>query len=158
MYASVFLMALAVNGEGVLLPWRLGAGLFVGFAALFPLIALAVFQNRVDATFVVTPEGYEVHGGSKVRKVNRAVLALAVLSRRPGTVGVAMLASAGESTQVSWRDVRSVRYHAGPRVIELRDSSFKMSRLFCPPDRYEDIAARVRAEIAHAPRAVHPFD
>jgi hypothetical protein len=158
MYASVFLMALVVNGEVLLLPWQMGAGLLVFFAVLFPLIALAVFQNHADATFAVTPEGYEVHGGARARKVNRAVLVLALLSRRPGAVGAAMLASAGESTKVSWRDVRSARYHPGPRVIELRDSSFKMSRLFCPPELYEDIAARVGAEIAHAPRSTRPVD
>jgi hypothetical protein len=158
MYVAVFLMALVVNGEVLIVPWPIGAGVFAVFAVLFPLIALVVFQNRIDASFAVSAEGFEVAGGARMRKVNRVVLVFALLSGRPSAIGPAMLASADEGRAIPWRDVRKVKYHARNHVIELRDSIFRMSRLFCPPDRYAEIEARVRAEVAHTPHLARKFD
>lgn len=158
MYAAVFLMALVANGEVLFVPWQIGAGIFAVFAVLFPLIALVVFQNRIDASFAVSAEGFEVAGGAKMRKVNRVVLVFALLSGRPSAIGPAMLASADEGRAIPWHDVRTVKYHPRSHVIELRDSIFRMSRLFCPPERYAEIEARVRAEVARAPRQARAID
>ena len=154
-YALVFVMALVVNGEVLLLPWQFVAALWLFFVVLFPLIALVVFRNRIDASFAVGAVGFEVAGGTKLRRVNRIVLVLALLSGRPAAVGPALLATADERRAIPWGDVQTARYHPREGVIELRDSIVRMTRLFCPPDRYAAIEARVRAEIARHPhRAV----
>jgi hypothetical protein len=157
-YASIFVMALIVNGEVLLMPWQFGAALWLFFMVLFPLIALGVFQNRIDASFAVSEAGFEIAGGTKLRRVNRVVLILALLGGRPAAIGPAMLATADERRAIPWGDVRTVRYHPRDCVIELRDSIFRMNRLFCPADRYEAIEARVRAEIACHPRPVTRVD
>ena len=71
MYLAVFAMALVVNHEVLILPWQIGATIFVVFAILFQLIALLVFENHIDASFAVSARGFEVASGAKVRRCGR---------------------------------------------------------------------------------------
>ncbi|TAJ17742.1 MAG: hypothetical protein EPO65_10570 [Dehalococcoidia bacterium] len=157
-YALVFLMGL-IAGEGiVILPWQFAAGALVFVGVMFPLIALVVFQNHIDASFAVSSAGFEIASGAKVRKVNRIVLALALLGGRAASIGPAMLATADEERAIQWASVSSVKFHPRDRVIELRDSVLRMNRLFCPHDLYPHIEARVRSELAGATHQTRATD
>ncbi|MBM4421312.1 MAG: hypothetical protein FJ034_06995, partial [Chloroflexi bacterium] len=116
-HVLVLLAGLAFEGRPVLLPWQFGVFGGLGLLALFVIVTLVVFPGGVDATFRVDDEGVSVRAGSRIRKVNRGVLWLALLSGRAGTMGAAMLAQSREDTFVSYADVRGLWLHPGPRVI-----------------------------------------
>jgi hypothetical protein len=139
----------------VLFPWQFPVYGFVAFWVLFQLVALVVLGNRVDATFTVDAEGMTVAAGERIRKVNRIVTIIALLSGRPGPVGSAMLATSREDTLVRWESVSRIKFYPRQRVIQVRDSGMRTTRLFCPSDRYEEIVRRVHEETERA-HAVHP--
>ena len=139
----------------VFLPWQFPVFGFVVFWVLFELIALVVLGSSVDATFTVDAEGMSVTAGARVRKINKVVMVLALLSGRGGAIGSALLAQSREETLVRWEAVNHVTFYPQDHVIQVRDLGLRMTRLFCPADRYAEIAQRVRDEVAHA-RAAHP--
>lgn len=158
MYGLVALMGVLVDGRPVFLPWQMGAGLLAGLFLLFGLVSLVVFQNRVDVSYAVGPAGIVQTAGAKVRKVNRVVLVLALLSGKGGAIGSGLLAQSRETTHIEWDEVRGVWYHPGRGVVEVRDNLFRMTRLFCPPSLYPAVAALVQAQVAAHPAPVHHTD
>ncbi|GEM_PF-4298363 len=157
MYGLVAVAGLIAEGKPVLLPWQMGAGLFVGLFLLFGVISLAVFQNRVDVTYVVDRNGITQTAGAKARKVNRIVLVLALLSGKGGAIGSGLLAQSREETHIGWTEVRGLWLHPKDHVIEVRDTYFRMTRIFCPPELYDAVAAMVHAGVAAHPRRPHPL-
>ncbi len=157
MYGLVAVMGLIAEGKPVLLPWQMGAGAFAGLFLLFGVISLAVFQNRVDVTYVVDGDGITQTAGAKTRKVNRIVLILALLSGKGGAIGSGLLAQSREETRIGWTEVRGLWLHPKEHVIEVRDTTFRMTRIFCPPELYDAVAATVHAGVGAHPRRPHPL-
>lgn len=154
-YTLVFLAGLVFTGDAVLLPWEMPVFGFLVMWVLFQLIALGVLGNRADARFTVGAEGMSITAADQIRRVNKAVMLLALLSGRSGTIGSAMLAKSREDTLVPWGSVNHVAFYPRQRVIQIRDSGLRITRLFCPDEQYEAIAERVREELA-TERTTHP--
>ena len=150
-YALVAVAGLVFEQELVLLPWQFPA-LALGLVLLGTFIFLLIFGNRYDTTFTLDDQGAYLRSGSRGRKVNRILLFLALLSGRPGTIGSAMLAEAGQDVSIEWKDVRKVDVPPRQRVVSLADSWHTAARLYCPPDLFDQVVERVRFNVEHAPR------
>ena len=157
-YLLLGIMGLVVNGEMVLPPFQ-AALIFIGILlGLFLLVSLLLFGNRFSATFTVDEQGVGYRVGSRGRWLTGAALAVGMLSRRPGLVGAALLAQARETGRYNWEDIRRTTVHRRLRVVSLDDGWHTVLRLYCPPDIFDEVVARVQAHVAEAEDRPGPRD
>ncbi len=144
---SVAIMAILVaamgwllEGEPVLLPWRvLGIGV-VAFFGAFALVSL-LMGNSYRVTFGISPEGVIYQSGRRERRLNRLAMLAGGLAGNPSAAGAGALAASREALLVPWQEVHTVRIHPGPRVIVIKNSWRTMLRLYCPVDLFPQACA-----------------
>lgn len=157
----VLLMVVAITLEGSW-SWPAAIGLAKGLgitavalALLVIFATLVVMGNRSQATFVLDRKGATYAAGRKERRLNRIAAVLGFLAGRPGLAGAGLISMSREVEHYDWRDIRRVNVYRRERVISLSDSWHVVMRLYCPADRFEEIAAFVaaRADEAESRRA-----
>jgi hypothetical protein len=124
-----------------------------GALALASLIAALVMGNHVSAEFTLASHGVTFQTGHRERTMMRLAVVLGVLSGRPGMVGAGAFAVSREREHHPWGEVRKVTVHPGPRVISLSNSWRVFMRLYCPPELFDEVVRRVRANASHAVQA-----
>jgi hypothetical protein len=145
MQASLLVMAFFIGEDPVILPLRIYLILFFIFSSLYLFVALAIFRNKYWARFVLAPEGAMYKMGLREQRINRLVLALSLLFRRPGAAGASLLAISQESGIVEWKDVYNVKVYPKERVVALSNSWRTVLRLYCSAENFELVADRAQS-------------
>lgn len=145
----VFLMSLAA-GDPILLPPALLALVAGILAALFALTTTLVYGNRYHARFTLDSRGAQMEDAGQGRRFRWLMVVLGLIARQPGAVLGATSGPSGYSERVNWRDVRRVTVHRHLHVVTLSNSWRSLLRLYCPPDRFEQIAACAQSYVAIA--------
>jgi hypothetical protein len=143
MQLMVLVVGFLAEGEFILFPpqlWLIVSGVFVGLFAISCLILL----NRFGMAFTLDKKGAWYETGTREKKVNRVLMWVSIFARRPGALAAATRSGSGQTDGITWREVRRVTYHDGPRVITLSNSWRPVLRLYCPRDGYQETAAFVR--------------
>ncbi|MBN2840177.1 MAG: hypothetical protein JXP37_04390 [Coriobacteriia bacterium] len=155
MYVLVALMGLIFEGEFIVLPLQVFVLVTAIMLALFVLASL-LLGNHVPMTFSVRPEGVSYGMGGRQKGLNRATVALGVLSGSPATAGAGLLAASREQGSWSWEQLHGARYFDGQHVISLRNSWRTVLRLHCTADDHVRIRVAVAEGLARgaAARAV----
>jgi hypothetical protein len=144
MQASLLVMAFFIGEDPVILPFSVYLILLFIFSSLYLIVALAIFRNKFWASFALAPEGAMYQMGLGERRINRLVLGLSLLFRRPGATGASLLAISQESGIVEWRDVYNVRIYPKERVVALSNSWRTVLRLYCLAENFEPVADRAQ--------------
>ncbi len=89
---------------------------------------------------------------ARERRINRVLFWLALLSGKPHAMGTVLIAEAQEERSVAWDDVRGITVYRRPRVITLAGAHRTLMRLSCPPELFDEAAARCHASLAAVER------
>lgn len=115
------------------------------------LLVWSLYGGKYDAGFVINQKGILCYTQSTQAKTNRiingltAVLGLA--SGQPTVTGAALLANAKQSTFLSWKDVRKVKFLPHQQTIMLRGAWTQRIALFCTPETYGPAEELLRRKI-----------
>jgi hypothetical protein len=149
--AALVSMMLAVQGAWDVIPPLLAlfAAAGLGFFVLSLLIMLLVFGNRFKARFVVDAQGVRYETLDRVARAgNRAALAAGLLLGRPGAAGSGLLAMTQEDQALRWAGAFHAEVDAARRTITLRNGWRTLMMVYCTPDNFEAVRARVSERMA----------
>ena len=145
------LMTFIIDGEAFFLPPLVFGIPLAVLVVLYLLVTGLILGNRYDMSFSLNAQGVQIRAAPS-RYGGRAIKILGVLAILLGDRSRNATASAtgdvGEQTGVQWRDVVRIKVYPRERVISLCDSWHTIQRLYCPPDVFDEVAARVRAYTA----------
>lgn len=119
---------------------------------LFLFVVLVLFRNRIAMAYVIDEDG--ARSLVKDRRAHlggEGAIAAGLLGGGAGVAGAGLLAQSSSSQEVAWRAVRSVAYSPRWRTVTLANAWRTVLVLYCLPENYEAVAARVAKEVA-----VHP--
>ena len=142
MQLLLIIVGFLVSGEPVLLPLFVYA-VVTGVMIVLFFIAIVLMGNRYDMGFRVTAKGLDFATGSRQARRNRVWRALALVSGNATAAGSAILASSQDKGFYSWKDIRKVTVHPGPRVITLSNAWRPVLRLYCHRENYAAVEAAV---------------
>ena len=149
--AALVSLMLAVQGDWSLIPSI--AGLFVaaglGFLLLALLVMGLVFGNRLRARFSVDDHGVGFQTRDRVARAgNRAALVMGLLLGRPGAAGSGLLAMSQEQQALGWAGSFRAEFDAAHHSIALCNRWRTLLRVYCTPDNYAAVCARIREQMA----------
>jgi len=148
MWVAVLVASLLIDAsDPILLPWQLPVVCGAVVGACF-LIACLVMGNGYSARFLVDRDGVHWDSGSKEKSINRAVIIIGALAGNAGTAGSGLLAASEESGAITWRTIRRLNVHPGPRVVSVRNGWRVVVRLYIPAESWDAVVARLRAGVA----------
>ena len=157
-FAATFLLAsgllafmLATQGEWEAIPPVVGmlalitSGLFlVGLAAM-----AVVYRGDMRYRFTLDDEGVRSElVDTTAKTINRVAIVAGALAAKPGLMGTGMIAASGETTGVAWDGGFRPSYDAKRRTISFRNGWRTILVVYCPPDRYAEVAAFVADRMA----------
>lgn len=123
-------------------------GIFaIGFIAVIVVITVIVtaiiFRNGYDAHFGVNEQGVWMTPQPGQRKTNDRIhgllFGLGLLMRKPGAVGMAMIADATQERSVAWPEVEKIVPYPSRLAIGFYDSWHCTVIIYCQPENYEAI-------------------
>ena len=121
--------------------------------ALGGAIMLAVFRNRFQVRNTISDDGVLVESISRPgRFFNRLAVVAGGLARSPGTAGAGLVAMSGEQVGLEWIDLHRINAHDEQRVLSLMNSWRVVLRLYCTPENYGSVRARVEEGMARGAR------
>lgn len=128
------------------------AGGFIAFWLLLSAGAVwAIYGRGYEASFGVEEQGVWMETRPGTRKVNKIINTLlffmALLSGKPGGMGTSILAEAGQSAAFAWTDICRVVPNPRRNMIILKNNWRSLLRLYCTPENYDAVLARVEAYV-----------
>jgi hypothetical protein len=158
---SVLLVFALVGGiiglqEGIKAVVPLAEMLLLVFGGLFVLallIMLVVFGNRMRMSFIVDDRGVTAQViDRRAKTANRLAVIAGALAGKPGVAGAGLIAISDEGRNAVWSSIAAAKYDARRHTITLRNEWRVVLYVFCTPQNYQAVAARVAASIASAAR------
>jgi hypothetical protein len=124
-------------------------GLFV----LSLLIMLIVFGNRLRMAFAIDGKGIVVQMvDRRAKAANRLAAVVGAMAGKPGVAGAGLIAMHDEERSAVWSSIAAAIYNPARRTITLKNSWRTVLHVFCTPENYDAVAARIAAEISGAER------
>jgi hypothetical protein len=121
-----------------------GAGLF----ALAMLIMAVVLGNRMHCRFTVDATGIRFETlDRRARGGSRLAIGLGLLLRRPQALGAGLIARSQEVQSLRWRGAFRAEFLPHRHVVGLRNRWRRLLLVYATADNYEQVAARIAAEI-----------
>ncbi len=157
-----------IDGEPLLIPVEVWAGVSAIGAALYLFAAGVVFKNDWHVRFSLDSRGVSCEGHLETGIVFRVLMWFRFLRLGLPLALLAVFVGAGSprgrdieltgGSRIAWRSLRRVTIHERLRVITLRGPWFESMRLYCTPAVYEAVRreAAFRGEFAEAWRRQHP--
>ena len=132
----VFTHPLVVLKEGIFV-WGFIAVIIVVTA----MVTAIIFRNGYDARFGVNEQGAWMTPQPGQRQTNERIhnllFGLGLLMRKPGAVGMAILADATQERSVAWSEVKKVESYPSRLAIGFHDSWHCALIIYCLPENYE---------------------
>lgn len=118
--------------------------IFIGLIVVITVIVTAIiFRNGYDAHFGVNEQGVWMTPQPGQRKTNdrihQLLFGLGVLMRKPGAVGMAMIADATQERSIAWPEVKKVVPYPSRLAIGLHDSWHCALIIYCLQENYETV-------------------
>ena len=141
--------------------WRLigplamyGAMIDGGLLIIGTLAAAVIYGNRLRYRFRVDDKAALCERiDRRATIVGRLAILLGVALGKPGAAGIGLISESGTVNSAHWRSVARISEHRGAHAIALHDTWRTTLVLFCTPENYEAVLARVKAaRSAKAPR------
>lgn len=113
---------------------------FVGLIFLLTYAAMAImFPNGFISKIQITKEGVSQISLSSTKKVNLAAIIAGILTKSPGAIGTGLLAGAGDSRMMSWKDMGIVKVNSSSRYMYFSKGKIGLFPIgfFCPEKRYK---------------------
>ena len=120
------------------------AGAMIGLLMLLSMIIVwFVYRNGYEVSYGIGSEGVWMATRPGTRKTNRIINGLlfwlSLFSGRPGGMGTAILADAGQTGFFEWQDVYKVTTDSARRIIALKSNWRTLVKLYCTPDNYASV-------------------
>jgi hypothetical protein len=116
------------------------------------LAAALIYGNRLRYRFSVNDKAAVCERiDRRATFVGRLTILLGAVLGKPGAVGVGLISESTTQTSANWTSVVSVVEHRSAHAIALRNTWRTTLILFCTPENYDAVAARVQA--AHRVKA-----
>jgi hypothetical protein len=120
---------------------------------LLLFVVLVFFRNRIAMAYVIDDDGARsLVEDRRARLGGKAAIAAGLLGGGAEVAGAGLLAQSSSSQEVAWRAVRSVAYSPRWRTVTLANAWRTVLVLYCLPENYEAVAARVAEEVAAHPQ------
>ena len=149
--AGLLSLVFASQGDWALIP-QVWLGLSVIGAGLIGLglfVMGVVLRNRMRCRFTVSDSGVRFETiDTTLRAANRAAVVVGVLLRRPQAVGAGLIAQSQEVQALSWRGSFRAHYAPNRHVVTFSNRWRSLMIVYCTPDNYADVAARIQACLA----------
>lgn len=118
--------------------------IFIGLIVVITAIVTAIiFRNGYDAHFGVNEQGAWMVPQPGQRKTNdrthQLLFGLGMLMRKPGAVGMAMIADATQERSIAWPEVKKVVPYPSRLAIGLHDSWHCALIIYCLQENYETV-------------------
>ena len=125
-----------------------------GLLVIGALAAALIYGNRLRYRFSVDDKAAECERiDRRATIVGRLTFLLGLVLGKPGAVGVGLISESTTQTSANWASVVRVTEHRGAHAIALRNTWRTTLILFCEPENYDAVLARVKAaHLAKAPR------
>jgi len=125
-----------------------------GLLVIGTLAAALIYGNRLRYRFSVDDNAAVcTRIDRRATIVGRLTILLGVIFGKPGAVGVGVISESTTETSVGWPSVVRVVEHPRAHAIALRNTWRTTLILFCTPENYNAVLARVKAaHLAKAPR------
>lgn len=144
-----FLMVLGGNAEAIVPMLELVGIAMAVIMVLSLFAAVVVMGNRFSIRFIVDERGVrQLTIDRRASAASTAAVVVGVLAGSPGATGAGLIAKSQADRSTAWSGIVSVRYHPSRRAISLSNSWRTVMQIFCTPENYEAVAARVAAETA----------
>jgi hypothetical protein len=116
--------------------------------------AALIYGNRLRYRFSVDDKAAVCERiDRRATIVGQLTILLGVVLGKPGAAGVGLISESTTQTSVGWSSVVRVTEHRGAHAIALRNTWRTTLILFCTPENYDAVLARVKAaHLAKAPR------
>ena len=126
-------------------------GFIAALLILTWLFIMAAYRGKYEVEFVLDQKGVLCRTGARQTKKNRIINTLTVhfglLSGKPATAGVGMLAESRQETFLRWNRITRVKYKSKSHTILLRGGWTENIALFCTDKNYEQVEAFLRRNI-----------
>jgi hypothetical protein len=121
----------------------------LALAVIMLLAMLCVYGNRMRLGYEIDATGITARVlSTRVTSVNRLAVLLGALARSGTTLGAGLIGQSQETTRVNFSSLSKVRFSPGIPAITLRTRSLRRIRVFCPRERYDEIAKAVETGLA----------
>jgi hypothetical protein len=143
---SLLSLLLVVQGEfDALGPiWLLTLGICAALAAVGLVAMLVIFRNRMRFRFTVTDDDVTVEQiDTTARAVNRLAVVAGAFAGSPSAAGSGLIAASQETQRVDFSGAFTVRLLPRARVIVFANGWRRLLYIYCTPENYELVAARV---------------
>ena len=122
---------------------------FVAVMVISLIAAGVVMRNRHSMRFIVDERGVrQISIDRRASAASKTAIIAGALAGSTGTAGAGLLAEAQANRTAAWKGIVSVRRHPSRRAIALGNSWRTVMLVFCTPQNYETVAARIDAEMA----------
>ncbi len=115
---------------------------------LIGVISLLFFGNRYQALYQVGPDGAAFLAGTRERALGEFAVVASILSGSTRAMAASVLAQAGETVTITWKNVHRVKVYPHEKVVALADSWHTVLRLHCPPELFEQVVQKVQGYAA----------
>jgi len=120
-----------------------------GLLGMAALIMVLVFRNRLRVRYTIGPEGicFE-QTDTTVRRTNRLVFWLGILTGRPQAIGTGLIAQSQETMTMTWGGAFTAAYDPHRFVITLKNRWRNLLVVHCTPQNYASVATLISRELA----------
>ena len=142
---------LATQGEWEAIPPVVGMlALVTSGLVIVGAVAMAViYRGEMRYRFTLDDDGVRSELVDPTAKaIDRLAIVAGALAAKPGLAGTGMIATSGETTGVTWAGGFRPSYDPRRRTISLRNGWRTILVVYCPPDRYAEVAAFVAGRVA----------
>ena len=147
-FAGIALLSMANGGKfSDLTPDIYFALGFVGLIFFFTYVVMAImFPKGFISRIKINKIGVSQVSLSPTKGVNRAAIIGGVLAKSPGAVGVGLLAEAGDSRFLSWKEIKVVKVNKNSRYIYLSKGKWGLFPIgfFCPAEKYKEVTGLIK--------------
>lgn len=130
--------------------------------ALYPLMSIGIlfllgfifimvlYGGRYSAGYIIDEHGirnYTLHKQAKKNIiVNGLLVFIGLLSGKPSTAGIGLLAQSRQSVFVKWGGIRKVRIYPDTRTIIIKGGFADKVALFCTADNFQQVKDTVTSK------------
>jgi hypothetical protein len=142
------LMTVIFGSQG---EWDALPPLLFGFLAVFAglvfvslLVMALVFRNRMRFRYTVSDTGVLFETIDKtVRAVDRIAVVGGILGGSAQATGAGLIAQSQETQELRWEGAFRAEYRPRSRVVILRNAWRQLMLVYCTPENYAEVAARI---------------
>lgn len=124
----------------------------VGLLFLLTYMVMAIiFPKGFISIIQMNEDGISQISMSPTKKVNRAIIIGGILTMSPRAIGTGLLAEAGDSRNINWKDIKIVNVNSHSGYMYFSRGKFTLFPIgfFCPPKYYKKVLSIISKYHSH---------